>query len=411
MLLVTTFLPVVSRNLPAYIGSFHFWSPVFLLSLLLFNNQTFFKKSILLLFLYGLLMIILLPKYLYVNINSWTSQGLRIEFYSIFVAITVYYYYITNEDFEGLAKFTLTAIVFIFITGIFTILATIIDPSYSRNLAGAAYSGEEKMVAARIGGGSYGYAIAVLGMFPLLIYYFKNNNRSIFSKRNILLLVIFLLIVLIRMQFFAPILVAFGGIIFSVLGSKKIKLSVMLIITFVVLVIFVPSDVYAKTMVSISKIFNTDSNVYFKLNDMATYLVSGDYYVTGTGVRAARYPLLLKVFLEYPIFGSGASYNSSSVIGGAHLYWMYKLSTFGIFGLAFFIAFQLSKINSDIKKFDKEFAFFYILSVGSVIGLGFIKALAGRETWFMYLAVIPGMYWLPLIKKHGLYNQIMQLFR
>jgi hypothetical protein len=40
-----------------------------------------------------------------------------------------------------------------------------------------------------------------------------------------------------------------------------------------------------------------------------------------------------------------------------------------------------------------------MLSAATIIFLGLLKAIGGREPWLMLILVIPGLYYLPLLEK------------
>jgi len=53
-----------------------------------------------------------------------------------------------------------------------------------------------------------------------------------------------------------------------------------------------------------------------------------------------------------------------------------------------------------LRYFDKQFAFYFLLSVFSIIALGTMKTLTGRDLWYTFFIILPGFYYLPLLKKN-----------
>ncbi len=153
----------------------------------------------------------------------------------------------------------------------------------------------------------------------------------------------------------------------------------------------------------IGMLFQSESEMSYKLNDMSRFLDSEDLSSpsenTAVGSRVARYPLLFKAFLNNPFFGYYASDHPNNIAQGNHLYWMSRLTIFGIFGFLFYASIHFQIIKSNLKFFNKEFSFYYLLSIISVILLGLMKNLAGKELWFSYITILPGLYYLPLLKK------------
>jgi hypothetical protein len=149
-----------------------------------------------------------------------------------------------------------------------------------------------------------------------------------------------------------------------------------------------------------SSYFDADSNIYYKLNDFAKFIQRPEFEAsTGAGRRAARYPLLFDAFINKPLLGD-ASYNSPFyIVEGGHLYWMNRLTQWGVLGFLFFV-FVLYQIYKRIRSlFDDNFAFYYFLSVSAFILLGLIKNISGREPFLVLIVVIPGLYFLPLLDK------------
>ena len=75
-----------------------------------------------------------------------------------------------------------------------------------------------------------------------------------------------------------------------------------------------------------------------------------------------------------------------------------------VYGILNFIPFMLIfyfYIKQSIQQFDSEFRFYFLLSVFSGIGLGFMKRLDGMDFWSMFFFVIPSLYYLPYLKKNS----------
>jgi hypothetical protein len=163
-----------------------------------------------------------------------------------------------------------------------------------------------------------------------------------------------------------------------------------------------PQSFYIELLKSISGLFDIDSLIYYKLNDFALFLENPEIHPnskeTGAGSRASRYPALFEAFVHSPFFGD-ASYESNfdyDMATGAHLYFMSRLALWGIFGFIGYLLIIRTVFKPVIRLFDQEFKFYYFLSLFSVVLLGLLKNLGGREPYIMLLIIIPGLY---LIKK------------
>ncbi len=403
MMMVTTFLPIVSNNLPPFIGSFHLYAPLFILSILIFETKVFFRKNIITTLIIGSLLIIIFPSTIWTFIDKWNIINFNREYYFIFSALLAYYYYHSRNDFIAYARMVNISIVFIAITSIMTIYSSIIDPAYARSMMSNQFEGTEKVFFSRLGGGSYGFAAAVMALLPIAFFYYRNSNLIKYSRLIIVLYIILIFIALLRMQFFGNILIGVIVLILSVQGSKKIRKSLFYLSVLGIIALIVPNEVYANIINRASHYFDPSSNTYFKLTDMSLFLTSGDVSNTAVETRAARYPELLIAFLNSPFLGSSYKGGEFYIGAGAHLHWMNRLTIWGIFGFTIFIQIFIKNIKHTVKFIqNNEFLFHYFLSIGSIIAYGLIKTIAGRETWFVFFFIIPGLYYLPLMKDRKL---------
>ena len=144
--------------------------------------------------------------------------------------------------------------------------------------------------------------------------------------------------------------------------------------------------------------FPRSSNIHFKLNETAKFL-QGNYSDSDITGRADRYPLLLKAFIAHPILGHFIAGRNYDISPGVHLHWMNKLAVYGLLVQYPFFILYIHYIKESMKYFDKEFKFYFLLSTFSIIALGFMKTLMGSETWYVFFIIVPGFYYLPLLKK------------
>lgn len=397
MLSASIFLNIVFANLLPIIRSHHVWVLLWFMSLLFFKPQILKNKYLLFFLLYGAVMLLLLLNTLWIDIDEWNKRQITREFYDMAVAISVIIYYRIEKDYTGLAKLVKWTFVFIVITAIMSIVTSILNPMYTRELIGlssvdGASAREQILSYRKYGGGGYGFAAALVLLFPMLIYYYKNNKKSYWSKKYLMLSLIIIFLALIRMQIFANILISFAIIVLSLLGRKKVVKSLVCIGALAVILLLIPMQYYVDLLTYIGGWFDTSSDLYFKFNQLAQYLsIGGGFEETAFGRRAARYPLLLKSFISNPLYGG--KYSSG------HLYWMNKLAVYGLLGMIPFLFIIYKNIKNNLRYFDKEFAFYFFLSMFSIIALGSMKALAGTELWYVFFIIIPGFYYTQLIRK------------
>jgi hypothetical protein len=78
---------------------------------------------------------------------------------------------------------------------------------------------------------------------------------------------------------------------------------------------------------------------------------------------------------------------------------MNKLTTTGLVGTIFFLTILIYHIKIVTKRMKVDHMFFFLLAMLSIISYGLIKNLTGREAWYAFFVVIPGLYYLPIIFK------------
>lgn len=396
MLMITTFFPLFSNNLPPIIRSHHIWTPVFIISLLLFIPKIFTHKSLIYLLIYSIVVLWFINTF-WESMNDWNKNQIRNELYVFIIAFSLWVYFRSIKDFEGLALIAKWTMIFVAITAVLSIYTSFMDPLYARKMTGGDLEEIEDL--RKYGGGGYGFASALVPLFPMIIYYYRNNDKAIFSKTQILIFGIICFFTLIRMQIFANIIMSVVIILFALFGRKKLKNSLIVSIILLVIFLVIPRQVYSDFFIYLSSFFSHDSNVYLKLTDFATFVVEGGYEGAAGG-RAARYPMLLEAFVNNPLMGHSYSVSEFSIGGGAHLYWMNKLTILGLVGFIPFVLIIFYHVKTNAKHFDKEFIFYYLLSVFSIVLLGLTKNLVGRTTWYMFFFILPALYYLPLLKKN-----------
>ena len=408
MMLVTTFLPIVSNNLPMLIGSFHVYALLFIVSIILFKSNILKDKNLVITLLIGGLLYGILPITIWSNMSKWNRFGQIEEFYSIVVALIVYYYYRLSNELITYGKLIKIVLLFILITCLASIFSSLINPMYARHLTGAqeaVFSIDDRNYFAKLGGGAYGFATAIVAVIPMLVYYYRYNQISPFSKSLLVPSLVLVFFTLVRMQIFANILVGIIVIILSFQKLKHLKKAVLYFSFFLFIAILIPNSIYADFLAVLSNFFDSSSETYFKLNDMSNYLIYGSQQATAAGYRANRYTELLNSFSQSPIFGVSFRKDALYDQAGGHLFWMNRIAVIGIFGIFFYIQIYIRNISFVLKNiFNSTFKVYYLLSIFSILGLGLIKNLAGRETWFMLFFILPGLYYLPLASKKSRKN-------
>jgi hypothetical protein len=397
-LLITSLLPIIGNNIPILASYRWLWAPTFILYVFLFETKIFLRKQVLLVVLYGIIYVWPVQNIIWPFTDEWYKTAIFEDFYGLLIPVLLFSIYSSKGYLNEWKRLSIYSIIFILVTGVMTIVATFKDPLIVR----ASYSdGKYEMsnfdYFYRLGFGSYGYMAAILSIFPTAIFFLKKGKNIWVSNWLLFSIIIFLFIVIIRAQIFANLIVATFIVFFSFLGASKFKKSFVYILIIIIISFLIPKAFYIENLRKISEIFTPGSELFIKFNDMANYLenpvIDEDDYSTETSGRASRYPSLLKTFLASPIFGD-ASYDSSfkeEISTGAHLYWMSRLALWGSLGFIGYILILFNVFKPVINMFNKDVKFYYYLSIGSIIALGFLKNLTGREIYILLLFVIPGL--------------------
>lgn len=406
ILMITTYLPVVYFRFPSYIGSHHFWVVIWGVSLLIFKPKVLIDKMMITTYIYGLFIWLML-NYVWINMNEWNATMLPNEYYQILIGISIITYFNVSKDYKGLALITKYALIFIIITAFMTIITSFIDPMYARYMFVKTSEGEaSRILINKFGAGTYGTVLAFMGLIPILIYYFKNNKHFLIKKKVTVFAIILLIsFAIIRMQIFTNILVGLVFSIFAFLSVEKRLFPKLIIgLTFIVFTI-IPNYVYINLLYDLSNVFYKMQEVSFKFKEVALYIQTAgaidENAVTG---RVERLPILINAFLESPVLGN--FYNTNYLGYGYHkecyhLYWMNKLTITGLIGFTLFLLIILKFINNERKIIKGEFRSYFMLGLISIIVYGLFKSVAGRECWYMFFVIIPGMYYLPLSYKNA----------
>jgi len=396
--MVLTYLPIVYQNLPKFIRSYYLWSAILVSSILFIRPKVFLDKTLRYVLFYFIAFYLLL----YFNFWSLNDSSISIdspivvEIFAFVIAFSLNAYFNSTRDYGSLVFIVKWTLFFIGVTAMLSIVSSFIDPSYARKMAGEGSLDSELIT--RLGGGAYGFASALVCLFPIMIYYYRNNSQCIYSKKLILFFGLLCFFALLRMQIVANILVSFIAIIFSLAGSKSFKKSIGLLAVTSIILIVIPKQFYADSLVQISTYFNKGSEVNNKLNDISRYVSMGNAEVTGVSSRADRYPLLWNAFKNNILFGHFAIKNSYNIDEGGHLYFMYKLAGLGILNFVFFIYIFVKFIKINLSKVDNQYSFYLLLSFFSIIALGLIKSLVTRDLWYAYFFILPGLYLLKKVK-------------
>ena len=394
--LLNTLLYIVANNLPPGLGSFRFlWGPAAIGIIVVTKPTIIFRSPMKYTLIYVVLVVGILQYTLWQYMTPWNINGIQKDAYILIISTLIWSYYSYKQDFVRLSYLSRWAFLFILITIVTTNIALAIDPLIVRNSATGYLGNAVQIRLARLtGAAGYGYAQALVIFIPLLVYHIKTRRKLIFSRNNLIIILVLIIITILRAQVFANVLVMLVILMLSFASSKRRRTMYKIVAMFVLLFLIIPSTFYANLFRTASNYFPVESNTYYKLNDFAIFIEYPELDPsTQTGGRAERYPILFEAFADNLFLGN-SSYKSPYRVGaGGHLYWMNRLTNWGILGFSLFI-FTLYKIYQSISSriSDEGMRFYYFLSVITFIVFGLLKNISGREPWIFLIVVIPGLY-------------------
>lgn len=396
--MLNTLLYVVAKNMPAIIGSFFFfWGPLTLLTIFLYNPKSLFNGPIKYFWFYGIISLVILQYLAWGYMDDWNRKALITEFYAIIVFIAIWNYFYFKNDFQGLTMIARWSFIFIIITLITTNIALTIDPLIVRNSVGG-YSGDitQLGLAEKFGSAGYGYAQGFILLIPVLLYFIKKKfHRNRYRLLYIIALALVVLVTL-RANVFGNLLALLFIAPLAIMGYKRRQYVIRYLIFVGFIYIVIPNWVFSDFFYMLSTYFEPNSEMHAKLIDFSSFVENQEIEESSmAGGRAARYPLLLDAFFSNPLLGYASADSTKNIGEGAHLYWMNRLTQWGLIGFIIFIKLMYetySKIMFTLK--DEEMKYYYKITVLVFIFMGLTKNIAGREPWAMLIVVIPGLFYL-----------------
>lgn len=259
---------------------------------------------------------------------------------------TAFIYFLINHDKEAQIRFGKFLIIIILVTFVTSFVGVLIDPSAARALANASQAQEaleqDYILGKKNIASIYFYQCLVI-MVPFFVFLIKKGKTFIG-----IILLIFSIVVVINASFTISVLIMFVAIIFCLLYSKKWKKNLILFFVLIVVFLLPWADILSKLA---TKIVNP--RISSRIKEIALFLSTGNME-GDLSLRSNAYRYSIETFLHNP-FGIGPEY--SYIVGnngvGHHSQFLDDLARFGIFGLAFYIAFFVSYYKLLYKQWKK----------------------------------------------------------
>lgn len=381
------FLPVLFQNIPlpgVWFGSLL----IYIGGLLLAKPIIFLSKEFFAIYTLSLIYFLLVPNTINIEEQDWLLRRIV----PLFVGVSLYtYFFRYTYDPKGLRFLFWLVFTFIIITSITTLNGLSTHPEASRELASNA-GGDTELANyyQRLGIAGYGFITALAYWIPLMVLFLKKERHNI--KKTIWLGVIILLsYTVLQAQYTTQLTLFVFALILALIGFEQFAKHKLLIILVGLLLVSIPSSVYANFANYIASILDSEI-ISSRLTDFADTISGDSFYEedTHTSRRTERIPFLLTAFIKSPIIGGGQS--------TGHVFWLDHLSLYGIVGAIPWLYLLTTTYNRLKKLIVKNFYYYQIAFLAFVL-LGFFKNSGNREQYILLFFALPGGLFLLNNKK------------
>ena len=374
LLLANAFLPIVIKNLPFPLNSTYFWIVAWVATLLFLNIKTFFNWKLAIIF-FNLFLFYMLSRSN--HSNSYLVDRYIKDILDIFIASTVFLYFVMKKDIKGLKLLLNACLIFIIISSLTSIIGFNIFPHSIRYNAYREMGNMSKYYS-KFGIQGYDFFYAIAFASPAIFYklkkYFKSNKVISIAS----FIIFFFSIV--KANYATVFLFSSVGLFFTLIGQKNFKNNKKVITMIIVLILIVPTTFYSKLLNSVNNFISPESTLHSRISDLSI-TAEGDVETHGYQ-RMQRVPYLLKEISKNLLFGGG---NSTE-----HVYWLDLFSLFGIFVFISYISIFGVMIKYCLKIISNQYKYFYMLSILFFFANGFIKNSGGDMVFYSVFLIIPG---------------------
>jgi hypothetical protein len=386
-------LEIVFENLPYPLNTFAIYFFVLILVLIFSNIFLLTNRSYLPICFFIGFYFILFVSGIYGNKNEYTMEWLLVdEVFPLFIAVLFFTIWMRTDTLKYLAVFIKYVLLFIFITSVTSIVGLTLYPSAARDLGGALGLKDDFTtirVYKSLGIATYGFFYGIAFTMSSIVYLLKSHWNQPKYRFLFIIYIIVVYYAIIKSQLTAALLIASISIVLSIPNLRKQNTN--LIVLFIVLILFiaVPIDFYANIIFSIAEMVPGEV-LKSRIHDLAISLkfissgieAGGEHYAS----RFARILLLLGEFIKNPIFGGDFS--------TAHVFWLDRLSLFGIVGMIPWVIFLTSIIKKTIALIHEDLRNHYAISIISLVFIGFLKGIGGVSMYFFVFFFGPAILYV-----------------
>lgn len=381
------YLVIVFENLPFPLSSYYFFSLAWFSSLALFNTKIFFSRSIVYVYVFIALIYFLMFTGIY---EADYKRVFDVAILPLFLALSIYEFYLSRKDYKGLGLLIGATVLFIIVTAITTSIGVSVNPLAARQLGGSLHRlGEYGLIEQyqRMGIASFGFVAGIAFTMPVLIGIAKQKWHNLTYKFLFVIGIIILVFSFMRFQYTMALLFGLFGLILALVSIKYRTISIIIItIILFSLLIMSPSN-YLAPLFSFAD-YAGSHRLQERILDLQVFLETGEIgrdSGTHVGGKMGRIPILIDSIKENPFFGTGFS--------SGHNFWLDWISRYGFIGFIPWILLIWQQVRLNLKRFDHDFRYYYLLSMASYILFGFINNMGGSQMIIMVYLIIPGLYY------------------
>lgn len=372
------------------------WSYIAVFVIWLGDRSVFTNKSFTWLYLYVALFLLLelVGHYDLQSDRSNRFNWLYWQHYSIAVCIILRNHFIQNGRDSGLQAVINIVFLSYLIACVLNIYVIYRYPAAVRGNESTWYL-EDVGNFTGMGLSGYGVVSSLPFVLPLLVYKAK---KAIVSSKSYTFVLWAATIGLVLLSSYmsvivAPFLLSIVFFVLAVLGRRRFKTNLLLMVAFFTIYIIIPKTTIANSVGYIANIV-PNTEISNKLEDVSSAMSGGFEIVEQDKAkgsiegRASRIGLNLEFFFKNPVIGTGRS------SAGEHIYWLHLLAQFGLIGAWPMYRFVYKTYFKESQPMPENFKFYYFLSYFCFICLGFLKAMGGISMFIIPLFLAPGMAYI-----------------
>ena len=234
------------------------------------------------------------------GMNELSKDRIWSETIDLFIAISMFTYFIKTKDYKGLGLIAFWTLFFIASTSFTSIIILSKNPLAARDITGRLdESGQINIIVklTKMGLGRYGFFASEVFIFPVIIGCVKYSKYNKISKTLYVAVISFLFYALIKANYFANIIICISFVIISLIGKNEFKKSIYLSLSILIFIIILPYSFYIDFLKDMAVLFNNHF-IYDKIKDLNLFLIGSGHGHTEMDLRASRLPLLFNSFLK-----------------------------------------------------------------------------------------------------------------